>query len=178
MSVTSLATAAYWLKYPSIPLGNEGIKLQETLDAAESYVARRTGCGNSLAVRSVTQRASGRGYTLTLTTLPIVSVTSVTASDGTVLSVPDLDIDTAAGLIGFSPLAQGYFGASSYTVVYQAGFTVLDPAYVGVVKEATREFWGAQRGGSVQSGGGPPDDGTARAEVDRLIATLPHFGFA
>lgn len=153
--------------------------LQSTIDAAESYVARKIGAGSILGPETVTQRAVGFRPALTLTTLPVVSVTSVTGSDGALVPLSSLDVDTHAGII--QNLSTYYYPASSwyafplpfYTVVYQAGFTTLDYDYAQAVKEVTRFFWGAQRGPAT---GGTPE--TARASADYIIAGLPGYGSA
>lgn len=181
MSLMPIADVASWLKYPATPTGAEGTKLQATIDAAEGYLAAKKSIGDQLVAHPVTQRAPGGWDRLVLTTLPVISVTSVTDSGGQALNMATLDVDTAAGLIGFAPTGFGFFIMPFYTVVYQAGFAnlaALPPLWQQAIREITREFWGAQRGGSVQSAGGPPDDGGARAEADRIIAALPSYGFA
>lgn len=181
MSLVPATDVAAWLKYTATPTGADLVKLQATIDAAESYIAYKKGHGTTLAPEAITQRAPGLGASLVLTTLPVISVTSVTAADGGTLVVANLDVDLDNGLIGFTPVSRVIFPLNWYSVVYQAGFAnlaALPDAYKQAVREVTREFWGAQRGGSVQSGGGPPDEGGARFEADRIIATLPSYGFA
>jgi len=172
---------AAWLKYPATPTGAELTKLQETIDSAESYIASKKGIGPALGPNTVVQRAVGLGEVLTLNRNPVISVTSITDPQGTVVSLTGLDVNLAHGLIGYTLFGYGCWPMPWYTVTYQAGFAnfaALPHNYQQAVREVTREFWGAQRGGSRPSAGGAPDDGTARSEADRIIATLPSYGFA
>lgn len=179
MSLVPIADVAAWLKYPATPSGGEGIKLQATIDAAESYIAYKKGHGTILAPEAITQRTPGLGASLVLTTLPVISVTSVTGADGGTLVVGSLDVDTEHGLVGYTPVSRVIFPMNWYTVVYQAGFAnlaALPAAYQQAVREVAREFWAPQRGTRPSSGSTFPEN--AMATADRIIATLPSYGFA
>lgn len=181
MSLLLASDVAAWLRYSATPTGAELTKLQETIDSAESYIAGKKSIGTILGPETITQRVDGGGCHLVLTTLPVISITSVTGADGAALVVANLDQDLQHGILGYDKYRSIEFSMPWYTVVYQAGFAnlaALPHNYQQAVREVTREFWGAQRGGSVQSGGGIPDDGSARFEADRIIATLPSYGFA
>lgn len=174
MSLTLLATAKSWL---GIDSDGSNTDLQGTLDAAESYVARRVGAGSILAAEAITQRAVGLGTDLVLTTLPVISVTSVTGADGGALTVGTLDVNTKQGIIRYSAISPIVFPMPWYTVVYQAGFATLDYDYTQAVKEVTRQFWGAKRGNR-PSAGGSPDQGMAMVNANIIIDGLPKYGFA
>lgn len=177
MSLVSLDDAKLHL---GITRSDTDVLVQSTLDAAESYVARRIGAGTILGPETITQRAVGFRPALTLTTLPVVSVTSVTGSDGALVPLSSLDVDTHAGII--QNLATYYYPASSwyafplpfYTVVYQAGFTTLDFDYTQAVKEVARFFWVAAQRGPAR--GSTPE--AARMSADYIIAGLPGYGSA
>lgn len=181
MSLLGAPDVAAWLKYSATPTGAELVKFQATIDAAEGYIAQKKGMGPTLGPNTIAQRAPGFGDQLVLTRTPVISVTSVTDPAGTVVPLVNLDVNLAHGLIGYNVYGYGCWPAPWYTVTYQAGFAnlaALPPAYQQAVREVTREFWGAQRGGSAPSAGGAPDAGSARSEADRIIATLPSYGFA
>lgn len=175
MSVVSIDVVKDWL---GITKPDTDTLVQDTVDAAEAYLARRIGAGSILGVETITQRATGYRNALTLTTFPVVSVTSVTGSDGALVPLSTLDVDLSAGILRTSSTlyatTTGYpFILPWYSVVYQAGFTTLDFDYTHAVKEASRWLWGAQRGPKT---GGQPE--AAKANLDAIIASLPRYGAA
>jgi hypothetical protein len=176
MSLVPVADVESWLRFSAPPTGSELTKLQAVIDSAESYIARRKGHGTILAVETITQRVPGGGTDLVLTTLPVVSVTSVTGADGGTLDVSTLDADTKHGLIRYTPVSPILFPMPWYTVVYQAGFATLDFDYTQAVKEVCRQFWGAQRGN--QPAGNNPDQASAMVTANAIIDNLPSYGFA
>jgi hypothetical protein len=180
MSMVSLAEVRQHL---NIATDASDTKLQATIDAAESYIARRIGAGSTLAQETVTQRVNGFRSVLTLTTLPVISVTSVTGSDGVLVPLSGLDVDTAAGIIRSNATyyySQPYypFLLPFYTVVYQAGYAApLAYDFVQAVKEVTRQLWGSQRGGQ-RGSGDPTEIASAMTNANILIDNLQTPGFA
>lgn len=174
MSLVPLEDVKAWLKITST---DSDQVLQSTLNSAESYMARRVGAGSVLAAEAITQRVDGLGQALVLTTLPVISVTSVTDSGGSTLAVANLDVDKERGIIRYAPNAYITFPMNWYTVVYQAGFATLDFDYAHAVKEVTRQFWGLAKGNRLATDGGP-DQTVAMANANAIIDSLPKYGFA
>jgi hypothetical protein len=171
MSLVDLPAVKAWLNMGSDASDS---KLQETIDAAEAYIARRIGAGSTLAAETITERVDGLKTDLILTTLPVISVTSVTGADGGTLTVASLDVNEQQGIIRYTQISSIIFPMPWYTVVYQAGFTALDFDYTQAVKEVTREFWGPQRGGRQNN----PDQTSAMTNANIIIDNLPSYGFA
>jgi hypothetical protein len=160
-------------------------KLQLKIDAAEAFVSEVLGGTGALAAQAVTQRVNGFTSTLVLTSLPIVSVTSVTGSDGVLVPLSGLDVDLAAGIIRSN--ATYYYAAPYYpfllpyyTVVYQSGYSTLPADLVEAVKLMSQYFWETQRGNRPGPGGGGdttgPGDAYARAQ--QILSNRPTPGFA
>lgn len=123
-------------------------ELQTFIDAAEAAIARATG---PLQATAVTAVLSG-GQTLILPTTPVIYLTSVTDSGGSVLTLGDLRA-TPDGVVSF--IGGGCFSAPYYTVVYQAGRTVtatVNADLLQAVKEMVRHKWATQRGGGGRPG--------------------------
>jgi hypothetical protein len=162
---------------------NSDAKLQAKIDAAEAFISQELGGPGSLAAQAVTQRVNGFRSTLQLTSLPVVSVTSVTGSDGVLVPLSGLDIDIAAGIIRSNAT---YYYASPYypfllpfyTVVYQSGFTTLPADLTEAVKLETQSMWETQRRPRPGDGGvgvGPSDP---HARVLRILDNRVAPGFA
>lgn len=158
MSVVSLAEAKAHL---NIAEATHDAELQTVLDAAEAVIAKLVGPLTPTVVTEVVRSTSYAG--LVLSTLPVVSLTSVTPNVGDALVVGDLTLDGAAGLV--TNATDTRFGAQSYTVVYEAGYDPLPLDLQLAVKELLRHLWASQRG----SGVGRPGSRSAEA----LSNTLP-----
>lgn len=174
MSLVPFADAKAWL---GITDPDDDSKLQDALDAAEAYIAREIGVGTQLAAQAITQRARGLGRSLVLTSLPVLSVTSVTDSQGHALTVGSLDVDRENGLIYYDTLGSTVFPMPWYTVVYQSGFSTLSDDYVQAVKNLLRVFWAPQRGNKAAASDADRAAAMAAADmyIDRLASPL---GFA
>jgi hypothetical protein len=154
MSVLTLAQAKTHL---NITVATYDTELQSFIDAAEAEVADR--CG-PLEATAVTQRIEGGVGTLVLRKSPAISLTSVTPYQASALTLTDLYLDTAAGLVTYNSGAS--FAASFYTVVYSAGRATCPPDLLLAVKELTREGWEAsQRGPARRTGPTPPEPTTS-----------------
>lgn len=155
--------------------------LQGKLDAAEAFVARRTSAGSQLAQEAITERVDGNRTDLMLTTLPIVSLTSVTGADGGALDVPSLDLNAEQGIIRYTPIASIIFPMPWYTVVYQAGYATaaaLPDDLVEAVRLMTQHFYATQRGGKPGPAGEPASPSDAYARAMQVLDNLPSYGFA
>src|SRR5439155_24683409 len=99
MSLVPIADVKAHLSITTVDATRDA-KLQMKIDAAETWVSDTLGGAGALASTAVTERIRGYGLrALALTNLPVVSVESVTGSDGAALALGTLDIDTAYGLI-------------------------------------------------------------------------------
>ena len=179
MSVLDLASANAHLNITS---GTSDVEVQAFIDAAEAAIAKRCGPRASTAV---TVRVRGGALELLLTTTPALSLTSVTPVDGTALTLGDLYLDTAAGLVTFN--SGSAFSARYYTVVYNAGRSPCPADLLMAVKELLRHMWQTQRG-PTRRPGSQPSEGTANTvpgaayllpfRVSELIAPHLQPGFA
>lgn len=165
MSVLTLAAAKTHLNIT----GNQyDAELQDFIDTAESVIVER--CG-PLAPTAVTDRIAARvGASLLLSTAPVISVTSVTTSDGSTVAVPDL-VATEAGVLSY---ADGLtpFGSTIYTVTYQAGRSTLPAALLMAVREELRHLWKTQRGSAVRPGSADAGQAPANYLVPHVVAEL------
>lgn len=179
MSVVTLAEAKAHL---NIERDDQDDEIQSHLDAAEAAVAKRVG---ALEPTAVTERVRGCAASLVLTSLPAVSLTSVTAVGGDALDVSDLYVGPA-GVVEYEE-SSTWFGSRAYTVVYEAGHDPLPNDLRQAVLEMTRHLWAAQRGGGTRPGSPPSTElsntlpGSSIAlpfRVAQLISRYEYAGFA
>lgn len=149
MSVLTLALAKTHLNIPSATTTYD-TELQTFIDTAEAVLAQY--CG-PLEATAVTERLGGGVDTLVLRTSPVLSLTSVTPYQGSALTLADLYLDTAAGLVTYNSGAA--FTARHYTVVYSAGRSSCPADLLMGVKELVRHLWTTQRGGATRPGSQP-----------------------
>ena len=178
MSVLTLALAKTHL---NITTSAQDTELQTFIDAAEAVVALR--CG-PLASTATTVRVDGCGGVLVLPVTPAVSLTSVTPVGGSAVTLSDLYLDTAAGVVSYN---SGSFASGLYDVVYQAGRTTVPADLLMGVKELVRHLWETQRG-PTRRPGSSSFDSTANTvpgaayllpnRVSELIAPHVQPGFA
>jgi hypothetical protein len=165
MSVLSLAEAKTHLNITGTVSDAE---LQGFIDAAESVVAER--CG-PLEPTDVTDRIVARnGRSILLSVAPVISVTSVTASDSSTVNPADLTV-TEAGVVSYTD-GLTPFGCTTYTVTYQAGRWTLPAALLMAVKEELRHLWKTQRGGSARPGAGADQQQAPGYLVPYMVAEL------
>lgn len=130
------------------------------LDRAEAAIVAR--CG-PLVSESVTERVRGSRRALSVSTTPVLSVTSVTPVAGSALTVADLVVDGEAGVIEM--LSGSSFGSSWYDVVFAAGHGANAQAVPADLRlallELVRHLWATQRGGGTARIGSPPSDSSA-----------------
>ncbi len=138
MSVLTLALAKTHL---NITTSAQDAELQTFIDAAEAVIAQR--CG-PLASTATTVRVRGERAALSLPITPAITLTSVTPVDGAALTLADLYLDTAAGVVTWD--SGDSFDARFYDVVYAAGRTTAPADLMMGVKELVRHLWETQRG--------------------------------
>jgi len=169
MSVLTLAQAKTHL---NITVTTYDTELQTFIDSAEAVLTKHVG---PLEATAITERLNGGVDTLVLRKSPVISLTSVTPYQGTALTLTDLYLDTATGLVTYNSGAA--FTARFYTVVYSAGRSSLPADLLMADKELVRHLWATQRGaGSSRPGSTPaeaPTPGAGHAlpyRVQELIA--------
>lgn len=160
--VLSLPLGKAHLNIPSSNTANDG-ELVALIEAAEVSIAGRVG---PLEPATVTERVDGSRSSLRLTTTPVLSVTSATPVGGTALTLSDLDVDLAAGLIG--NLGGGWFWSRRYDVVYQAGRTTVPADLLLGIKEQLRYLWQSQLGNTPSTGALPEDQFSAAESLSAL----------
>ena len=174
MSVLRIADVADYCKVSA--LGNVEM-LQDTLDAAEAWVANKAGY---LTATTVTERIPGNTGTLALRRPPVLTLTSVTARSGSVIALGDLYLDTRQSVVTHN--AGTEFSEDWYTVVYSSGLPTPLPANVAeAVRVMTFGYWQAtQRGAQKQSRNDPAaPEMSYEAKAERLLhgRLLSRFGF-
>lgn len=176
-SVLSLADAKTHL---NITVTTYDTELQAVIDSAEATLANHVG---PLQATSVTARVRPTGgCALVLPILPAISLTSVTPYAAAALTLADLHLETASGVVTYNSGLD--FSAAYYDVVYSAGWSTCPNDLVFAIKELVRHLWTTQRGearrpGSAQAAEPPP--GAAHAlpyRVAELIAPHIQPGFA
>jgi hypothetical protein len=169
MSVVLLADAKAYL---NITVTTYDTELQGFIDAAEAAIAVR--CGSLTSV-PVTEQTNSACRVLMLSSLPVVSITSITSLAGAVASLSDLVVDKRAGVV--TGLAR-----DTYTVVYQAGRASVPEDLKMAVKELVRHLWTTQRGAGVRPGSAiiePTSTGYLLPyRVQELMAPYVQPGFA
>ena len=172
MSVLRIADVADYCKVSA--LGNVEM-LQDTLDAAEAWVANKAGY---LTATTITERIPGRTDALALRRPPVLTLTSVTARSGSVIT--DLYLDTRQSVVTHN--AGTEFSEDWYTVVYSSGLPTPLPANVAeAVRVMTLGYWRATQRGAQKQGRNDPaaPEMSYEAEAERLLhgRLLSRFGF-
>jgi hypothetical protein len=179
MSLLTLAQAKAHLNTSATV--NDG-EMQLFIDSAEAAIAQR--CG-PLEATTTTVRVDGGGYALVLPVMPVASLTSVTPADSAALTLSDLYLDEAAGLVTYDT-GTTYFSARHYDVVFEAGRSSVPDDLMLAVKELVRHLWESQRNpsrfpGSTISEGPVATMGAGYLmpyRVQELIAPYLQAGFA
>ncbi len=139
MAVVDLAAAKAYLKITDTTFD---AVLPGFIAAAEAVIAER--CG-PLEASARTERLRGGVEALALRTVPVISLTSVTPVDGSAVTLGDMYLDSASGVVTMNSGAG--FPARYYTVLYSSGRSSCPADLVLAVKELLRHTWAAQRGG-------------------------------
>lgn len=159
-----------------ITVDTDDAELTVMITAAEAALAKM--CG-PLSATATTSIVDGGGRSLPLPVSPVISLTSVTASDGTTIATTDLSV-LPPGLVTYTN-GGACFPALWYTVVYQAGRATCPADLLLADKELVRHLWATQRGGAARPG--PQSDPTSPGfsvpyRVQELIAPHLRPGFA
>ena len=155
MSVLSLDDAKTHL---NITTDTDDAELQTFINAAEAAIVSR---GVQLGVQSVTERVHGLGPKLIVSTLPLDSVTSITALYGAAVDLTNLTW-ASSGVIEW--VFGGIFISVWYDVTYTAGMSTVPDDLLLADKELVRHLWETQRGAAQRTGS---------ALSDGLAPTLP-----
>lgn len=178
MALLTLADAKAQLDIDS---NSHDIELQAYIDALPAVIERYIG---PVENRTVTETVSGRGTTLCLTQVPVVSLTSLTPvlAGGLPLATGDVVVDTDHGVIRRVDGSTFYGGP--WTAAYTAGRGTVPPtvrlAALILLQHLWRTQYGASRGmGSI--GGGDdfsvtePVPGFGYAVPNRVLQLLESF---
>lgn len=148
----SVVTVPEVKQHLNISTADHDDELQGLIEAAEAAIAQVVG---PLAPTTLTGSARGGGRTMVLPQAPVVSVTTVTPTDGVALTMGDLYVNAAAGVVEY--VSGERFADVRHSVEYVAGRATLDADLLLAVKELVRHYWVTQRGSSARPGSRPPE---------------------
>lgn len=170
-------------KYLKITRDHDDDTLQQIIDAAEAKIGMRIPLDPAEVRTSV---VTPNGSYLVLPWSPVVELTSITPNVGDAL---DVDLLVANGGVVEYIVGAGTFPATSYTIVYKAGYP--DPPGLPhnlklAIYELVRHLWRPQRGN--QRPGSPQSDAPSNTvpgasflmpnRVTELLADFELPGFA
>lgn len=173
MSALLLADAKTHLH---ITVATFDVQLQKVIDAAEDWVAQRT--GPLTAVPGLTQTYDGG----TLAVLLPSGATTVTTVTENGVATTDYTANLKAGIVyaGSQIAPRAFFpGRQNIVVTYTgfvAGFSSVPEGLLFVIKEKVRELWATQRGSGTRRPGSAQPEQTA--DIESLLAPyvqLPGF---
>lgn len=138
-------------------------ELGQYLDAAIRTVRHR--CG-PLEPTAVTEQQRMSGGTILVNERPLISLTSVTDSDGVTLDISQSKLDKGAGIIYL-----GNWLTDLVEVVYQAGYNPAPDDLELATYMVAGHLWDTQRGrsGSFAQIHGLDDDAPVGAEASQLV---------
>jgi hypothetical protein len=174
VSVLSDAEAKRYLQVSGTWDADRTAELSPTIAAAEKWVAGK--CG-PLEPTTIEERLSGGTDTLTLSTTPVLTVTSVTpvlsTGPGTVLTAGAVWARLSSGLIQLP--SGGTFSAREYDVEYVAGYPQTPPDLLQAVKAYLLYLWLiAQRGTNTRA----PSARTFLDQAESLIEDYVQIAFS
>ncbi|WP_063735620.1 head-tail connector protein [Streptomyces sp. RTd22] len=147
----------------------DDVELQAYIDSLTAVIERYVG---PVENRSVTETINGRGASLCLTQVPVVSLTSLTPvlTGGGPIAVDDVVVDPATGVLRRRD--GGAFYGGPWTALYTAGRGSVPPTINLAARLLLQHLWrtqyGASRGLGTVGGG---DDFSVTEPV-------PGFGYA
>jgi hypothetical protein len=147
MSALSLSLAKAHL---NITVPTYDTEIQAVIDAAESILANSVGPLTTLSAR--TDRVAG-GWKLVLPLAPVVSVTSITSTDGATADLSSLTINLAAGVIYYSDNVTRFW-QGVYDVAYIPGRATVPADLLLAIKKMVAHLWKDQQGGGTRPGTG------------------------
>lgn len=156
MSIVTLPDAKQQLRIPDSDTSQDE-KLQGYVDGITAAIEEKKGV--VLEARTVTDEISaGRGVnTVTLSSIPVISLTSTQSLDGTTTwDVGNLHVNTKTGKV---TVLTGPPLSGTITVTYQAGYQTVPDNYVRAALVVLQHNWETQRGvGTRQAGVLDPAD--------------------
>lgn len=120
---------------------------EEIRDYLEAITDVIEGYTDAIVDRTVVEQVSSYGSMLTLSTLPVKSITSINnvQTSGWSQQLADLVVDPTTGII--RRLSRGTFGGEVYTVTYVAGRgNIVPPALALAARIILKNVWAPQRG--------------------------------
>lgn len=143
------------------------VELQAYVDSVTAMVEWYVG---PVEPRSVTETVNGRGLTLALTQVPVVSLTSITPLllGGLVLDVADLVVDNENGVI--RRVTGDPFCGGPWEAVYTAGRGSVPPTLNLAGRMMVQHLWRTQQG--------PGRPGLGGADDFDVTQPVPGFGYA
>lgn len=143
------------------------VELQEYIDSVAAVVEWYVG---PVEPRPVTETVNGRGTTLCLTSVPVVSLTSFTPvlTGGTAPDVTDLAVDLSTGIVRRKD--GGSFCGGPWTVSYMAGRGNVPATLNLAARMLVQHLWRTQQGPGRPGLGGNDD-----YDVNQPV---PGFGYA
>lgn len=135
-------------------------ELQNMLDAAETHLAHYVG---PLGTETVTDEIHSGGLSrLMLNRMPVASITSAEYTDGTEITLEDLDLDAGSGIVYWGYNTAGLFtaGTRNVKVTYEVGRASLPDDLRLAVLILAADMWTTQRGNTPPALSFSTDDGT------------------
>lgn len=124
-------------------------EIQGFIDQAESSLGQRVG---PLEPTTITERIDPPwGNPLVVSTLPAISLTSVTPITGTDFDVTTLDLDPDTGIVRLKGTSDRFWSwwrssfIGPYVVVYQAGWVIPPADLLLGAMELVRHLWATQQ---------------------------------
>lgn len=165
VGIVSLADAKKHLNITSTTNDQE---IRDHIEAATAIVEYYTGPAD---VTSVTEVVQG-GYSLVLSHVPAISLTSVTPvySFGLTYNVDDFDLD---GAMGVARHKLGWPLIGPLRVVYKAGRAIIPANLQLAARIIIKHLWETQRGGSRRPGMGQSDEIVEQQLVSAMGYAIP-----
>lgn len=139
--VVSLRQALRKLRLLSTPSADDVEDVREYMAAATAVIERHR--GEVVTPRSVTEFVDGCGRSLILPHAPVISLTSVTRLDGTVIDTAGLVVTKPnAGIVQYR--SGGWF-TGLHEVTYTAGRTVIPSNYTRAALIIIEHLWQTER---------------------------------
>ncbi|MGW3427497.1 hypothetical protein ACWDHW_06010 [Streptomyces melanosporofaciens] len=143
------------------------VELQAYVDSVTAMVEWYVG---PVENRAVSETVSGRGPTLCLTHVPVVSLTSFTPvlTGGAALAVSDVTVDLPTGIV--RRLNGAAFSGGPWTAAYMAGRGSVPPTLNLAARMLIQHLWRTQQG--------PGRPGLGGNDDFDVTQPVPGFGYA
>lgn len=131
------------LKIPAATTAHDD-KIQEFIDAAEAEYARYVGPLSG----TVTESLDGGSTSVILASANVSAVTEAAYSDGTAVSVDDLELDTRTGIVhwGYGTAGRFAYGSRNVVLTYTIGTLTADHREA-IIADVAGYFAATQRAG-------------------------------